>query len=127
MQKAKKKVIFSSLSWLAVARGHSLYIAYTAKRKHNMTKTKVEALANFVKAEYRASRFAGTRMKREKVVASRGSLKWARCSAAIVCSHAVPAEGEARKAFADYLVSASDEVDAEADAATRRVAEGADD
>ena len=113
MQKAKKKVIFSSLSWLAVARDHSLYIAYTANRKHNMTKTKIEALANFVKAEYR---FAGTRMKREKVVASRGSLKWARCSAAIVCSHDVPAEGGARKAFADYLVSASDEVDAEADA-----------
>ena len=105
---------------MAVARGHSLYIAYTAKRKHNMTKTKVEALANFVKAEYSASRFAGI-MKREKVVASRGSLKWARCSAAVVCSHAVPAEGGARKAFADYLVSASDEVDAEADA------KGADD
>ena len=88
-----------------------------------MTKTKVEALANFVKAEYSASRFVGTRMKREKVVASRGSLKWARCSAAIVCSHDVPPEGGSRKAFADYLVSASDEVDAEADA----VAEGADD
>ena len=128
MQKAKKKVIFSSLSWLAVARGHSLYIAYTAKRKHNMTKTKVEALANFVKAEYSASRFVGTRMKREKVVASRGSLKWARCSAAVVCSHAVPPEGR-RKAFADYLVSASDEVDAEATrvAIAKRVAEGADD
>ena len=121
MQKAKKKVIFSSLSWLAVARAHSLYIAYTANRKHNMTKTKIEALANFVKAEYSASRFAGTRMKREKVVASRGSLKWVRCSAAVVCSHDVPAEGGARKAFADYLVSASDEVDAEADD------EGADD
>ena len=125
MQKAKKKVIFSSLSWLAVARAHSLYIAYTANRKHNMTKTKIEALANFVKAEYSASRFAGARyarMKREKVVASRGSLKWARCSAAVVCSHAVPeTEGRGRKAFADYLVSASDEVDAEADA------KGADD
>ena len=77
------------MSWLAVARGHSLYIAYTANRKHNMTKTKVEALANFVKAEYSASRFVGTRMKREKVVASRGSLKWARCSAAIYGEHAV--------------------------------------
>ena len=64
-----------------------------------MTKTKVEALANFVKAEYSASRFAGI-MKREKVVASRGSLKWARCSAAVVCSHAVPPEGEARKPVA---------------------------
>ena len=95
--------------------------------KVNMTK--VEALANFVKAEYSASRFAGARMKREKVVASRGSLKWARCSAAVVCSHAVPPEGEARKAFADYLVSASDEVDAEATrvAIAKRVAEGADD
>ena len=97
-----------------------------------MTKTKVEALANFVKAEYSASRFVGTRMKREKVVASRGSLKWARCSAAIVCSHDVPAEGAGirrRKAFADYLVSASDEVDAEATrvAIAKRVAEGADD
>ena len=93
-----------------------------------MTKTKVEALANFVKAEYSASRFVGTRMKREKVVASRGSLKWARCSAAVVCSHAVPPEGR-RKAFADYLVSASDEVDAEATrvAIAKRVAEGADD
>ena len=106
MQKAKKKVIFSSLSWLAVARGHSLYIAYTAKRKHNMTKTKVEALANFVKAEYSASRFAGTRMKREKVVASRGSLKWARwgtkpgsTSAMVACSRTGNAWGRMMLVF----------------------------
>ena len=94
-----------------------------------MTKAKNEAesLANFVKTEYTASRTLRGIMKRETVVASRGSLKWARCSAVVVCSHAVPAEGGARKAFADYLVSASDEADASADAATRRVAEGADD
>ena len=90
-----------------------------------MTKSKI--LANFVKAEYTASRFAGPalRVKREKVVASRGSLKWVRCSAAVVCSHAVPARG-GRKAFADYLVSAS--VDAEdAEASADAVADGADD
>jgi len=87
-----------------------------------MTKSKI--LANFVKAEYTASRFAGpaSRVKREKVVASRGSLKWVRCSAAVVCSHAVPAAPTApRKAFADYLVSASaaaaDDEAAEADGA----------
>ena len=90
--------------------------------------TKAKILANFVKAEYTASRprFAGPalRVKREKVVASRGSLKWVRCSAAVVCSHAVPATPTApRKAFADYLVSAS------ADAADDEAAEadGADD
>jgi hypothetical protein len=92
-----------------------------------MTKSKI--LANFVKAEYTASRFAGpaSRVKREKVVASRGSLKWVRCSAAVVCSHAVPATAP-RKAFADYLVSASaDSEDAEDNGATRRVEDGADD
>ena len=62
-------------------------------------------------------------MKRETVVASRGNLKWARCSAAVVCSHAVPetptpTEGRARKAFADYLVSDDDaSADAEDDGA----------
>ncbi len=65
-----------------------------------------KALATFVKASYplgiRGPSFAG-----EKVVASRGTLKWMSCSKAVVCSHAVlPNEGRARKAFADYLVSA---------------------
>jgi hypothetical protein len=125
MQKAKKKVIFSSLSWLAVARGHSLYIAFLhpQTQQSNMTKAKNEAesLANFVKTEYTASRTLRGIMKRETVVASRGSLKWARCSAAVVCSHAVPetptpTEGRARKAFADYLVSAEADAEASADA-----------
>ena len=114
MQKAKKKVIVHR----CVARGDRYILRTHIPQKHNMTKAKI--LANFVKAEYR---FVGARMKREKVVASRGSLKWVRCSAAVVCSHAVPARG-GRKAFADYLVSAS--VDAE-DASADAVADGADD
>ena len=65
-----------------------------------------KALATFVKASYppasRGPSFAG-----EKVVASRSTLKWMSCSKAVVCSHAAPTnEGRARKAFADYLVSA---------------------
>jgi hypothetical protein len=115
MQKAKKKVIVHR----CVARGDRYILRTHIPQKHNMTKAKI--LANFVKAEYTASRFAV--MKHEKVVASRGSLKWVRCSASVVCSHAVPARG-GRKAFADYLVSAS--VDAE-DASADAVVDGADD
>jgi hypothetical protein len=68
-----------------------------------------KALATFVKASYppasrgiRGPSFAG-----EKVVASRSTLKWMSCGKAVVCSHAATTnEGRARKAFADYLVSA---------------------
>ena len=72
-----------------------------------MTKAQNEAqtLAHFVKAAYppRAAPLRGS----EKVVASRSNLKWVSRSDAVVCSHAVPeTEGRARKAFADYLVSA---------------------
>ena len=74
-----------------------------------MTKAQNEAesLANFVKAVYppRSTRL----MKREKVVTSRSNLKWVSCSTAVVCSHAVPPLS-ARKAFADYLVSAAGDV-----------------
>jgi hypothetical protein len=64
-----------------------------------------KALATFVKASYPPASMGIRGI--EKVVASRSTLKWMSCSKAVVCSHAVlPNEGRARKAFADYLVSA---------------------
>jgi hypothetical protein len=89
-----------------------------------MTKAKNEAqsMTAFVKAAYPPVSLG--RLTGMKVVASRSNFKWMSCSNAVVCSHAVTDAPTAptRKAFADYLVSAS--ADAEDDGAED---DGADD